>query len=146
MFYWSVKDRIVYIVKKAINIFSKKGFNGGGATKKCLRADARKKLPPYTNALVRLWNGETVVVVFINSMKTTFGLNFCPSFQTAWIHIKMETNKLSFNNFFLFTCKLRIINKLFRNKNLIVKSSSLYWYKHWALLMLIFCHLQSDLY
>ena len=47
-----IYDRIVYIVKKGINIFSKKGvLRGGtimlrGAQKKILRTDSPKKCPP----------------------------------------------------------------------------------------------------
>ena len=53
-----IYDRIVYIVKKGINIFFKKGVFQGSTM---LPRGAQKMCPPYTNALVRPRFKGTVV-------------------------------------------------------------------------------------
>ena len=74
----------------------------------------------------------TLVVVYINTMKTTFYFNLLIStklLNSMDAHKIRNKKKRSIISFSLVTCKLVIEKSLFRSKTWIKKSSSLYWYK-----------------
>ena len=71
----------------------------------------------------------TAVIIYINTMKTTFYLNLAilPFFKTA--ETQKHVNKI--NNFLLFTCKLWKLEKcLLGIKAFYKKLLLLYWYNH----------------
>ena len=73
---------------------------------------------------------STVVVIYINTMKTIFYFNLYTKLSNRGVTYQHENKeKLPVNSFSLCTDKLVIWKKLVRNKVLIEKSSSLYWYK-----------------
>ena len=67
-----------------------------------------------------------MVVVYINTMKTTIYLNilFLPIFQTAETHTNVNRQKLPVNSFSLFICKLVIQKRLVNYLIIINKKSS----------------------